>query len=200
MLPAKSIGESLNAAVGDLEMDIKTSKTRFKMSSLPLIKKCFVEKKSSKALKTNPISIANQLLEKSSWCHPKPDMSNNQSQAQILNSSTQLQQTYSSLPNSNYNNLKSLSKSPDYSDDDFLYDNPFLKKLKTPSVVQKIHSSFYGSNDPSEDSLNTNFVSFFPEDTVTNSPSVSLESQVHIFSNICVLFLILFIILYVIYY
>lgn len=181
MSSAESIGESLNATLVDLEADIKTSKPRFKMSSLPLIKKCFVEKKSGKASKTNRTSIVNQLIEKSSWCLPKSDISSNQSQAQLLNSSIKLQQTYLSLPNSNSTNFQSPSKSPDYSDDDYIYDNPFLKKLRTPSVVQKLHSSFYASNSSSVESLNTNFVSFFPEDTATNSTSVSLESHVTIF-------------------
>lgn len=177
----ESIGESLNASMVDLEVDIKPSKSRFKMSSLPLIKKCFVEKQSSEALKTNRTSIVNQLIENSSWCLPKSDISNNQSLTETLNSSIKLQQTYSSLPNSNSSNFQLASRSPDYSDDDYLYDNPFLKKLRTPSVVQKLHSSYYASNGSSVNSLNTNFGSFFPEDTTTNSTSVSLESQVTIF-------------------
>lgn len=176
-----SIEEPLDATVVDLQQsDIKKTlfdKQRLKINLLTLSQKNFVATNSSKRPKPR-MSIVNQLNKPSSWCSSKSE--NTGDPAQSTPNPSHLDQDHSSLSSSYSSQMQSSSIPPDYSDD-LLYNNPFLKKLRTPSVVQKMHSSYYLSNAMSTDSLNMNVETFFPEDTATNSPSESFESKVIIF-------------------
>jgi len=155
-------------------------------------RKSFMKRIPNKLMKNNKSSTVNvQLNKQSSWCSSKLKISNEEPQS--LHQSSSIHTPFNGLPfdenthptsfQSNQKPLSSYSSSHYTSSNDFYRNNPFVKRLKNPSVTQKYHPSYFDSNSSSTGSPNANFESFYPESsTTTDSFSENLESQVIIVS------------------
>ncbi|XP_003246208.1 uncharacterized protein LOC100569697 [Acyrthosiphon pisum] len=129
-----------------------------------------------------------QSNKQSSWCSSKPKTSNEEPQSFHRSSSTRTplnsppigESTHQTIFQSNQKPLSSYYSSSQFtSSDDFLNNNPFVNRLRNPSVAQKYGHSYFDTNGSSTDSRNANFDTFFPESSTTaDSFFDNLESRV----------------------
>jgi len=130
-----------------------------------------------------------QSNKQSSWCSSKLEISNEEPQSFHRSSSTRTQlnsthigeSTHQTIFQSNQKPLASYNFSSQFtSSDDFLNNNPFVNRLRNPSVVQKYGDSYFDTNSSyTGSSRNANFDTFFPESSTTaDSFFDNLESRV----------------------
>jgi len=136
----------------------------------------------------------------SSWCSSKIKISNEEHQSFHRSSSTLTslnsppidESTQQTISQSNQKSLTSYNNSSSQftSSDDFLKNNPFVNRLRNPSVAQKYGHSYFDTNCSSTgSSRNANFDTFFPESSTTaDSFFDNLESRVIILSFYMYLF------------
>jgi len=124
---------------------------------------------------------------RSSLCSSKLKISNDKLQPFQRLSSTHIslhsqpidETAHQTVFQSNQNPLNSYSSSQYTSSDDFFNNNPFVNRLRNPTVAQKYGHSYFDSNSLSTESQNTNFDAFFPEcSTITDSFIDNFEFRV----------------------
>lgn len=156
----------------------------------------------NKQHKKNNKSIADimESNKQSSWCSSKLKISNEEprsfqrssSALTSLNSPPIDESTHQTISQSNQKPLTSYysSSSQVTSSDDFLKNNPFVNRLRNPSVSQEYGHSYFDTYCSSTDSSrNSNFDKFFPKSSTTaDSFFDNLESRVIILSFYMYLF------------
>jgi len=141
-----------------------------------------------------------QSNKQSSWCSSKLKISNEEPRSFHRSSSTRTplnslsidESTHQTIFQSNQMPLASYSSSQFTSSDDFLNNNPFVNRLRNPSVAQKYGHSYFDTNKGSstDSSRNANFETFFPESSTTaDSFFDNLESRVIILSFYVIVYL-----------
>jgi len=148
----------------------------------------------NKHKKNNKSIVGMQSNKQSSWCSSKLKISNEEplsfhgssSTRTLLNSPPIGESTHQTIFQSNQKPLTSYNSSSQFtSSDDFLNNNPFVNRLRNPSVAQKYGHSYFDTIGSSADgSRNANFDTFFPgSSTTADSFFDNLESRVIILSS-----------------
>lgn len=153
----------------------------------------------NKHKKNNKIIVDMQSNKQSSWCSSKLKISNEEPQLfhrlssshTPLNSPPTNESTHQTIFQSNQMPLTSYSSSPFTSSDDFLNNNPFVNRLRNPTITQTYGHSYFDTNGSSTDSnRNAKFDTFFPESSTTaDSFFDNLESRVIIFYRFIFIYL-----------
>jgi len=146
----------------------------------------------NKHKKNNKSIVDMQSNKRQSWCSSKLKIPIEEPQSFHRSSSTHTPLKSTSIDESthqttfqpNQKPLTSHSSSQYTSSDDFLNNNPFVNRLRNPTVVQKYGHSYFDSNGSFTDSSqNANFDTFFPESSRTADSFLdNLEPQVIILS------------------
>lgn len=144
-----------------------------------------------KNLPKNKKRIVNRSLEQSSWCTKTSNLFGGKLESKVQKSSSMEKYLSSNtLSTNDFQSSKTLSDSVSSSDFtnsvDFLNNDPFVKKLKNISIVQKNNTPF--PTKDSQASLRAKFDSFFPSKMTCTASLSSVEGskyQVIIFHSKC---------------
>jgi hypothetical protein len=192
MITVNSINELSDDHEGDLINDTDSS-TSFNdvMYSPQWNRKSYIKKIPNKLVKNSKSIVDMQMNKQSSWCSSKLKISNEEPQSFHRSSSAHtpfdnpsIDESYHSTSfQSNQKPSNSYPSSQYTSSADFFNNNPFVNKLKNPTIPQKYGHSYFDSNSSSTNSSNANFELFFPESsTISDSFLGNSETQVIVIS------------------
>lgn len=135
---------------------------------------------STKVQKNKNKRIFNQLNVQPSWFHTNVSKSmSDQSMQQSLplpdfSKNSFNDNNYQSIQRTSFNSSSSENSNSDY----FLHNNPFLNKIKHPSVILKHGQPLRTTTSDSFSSdQNSNFESFFPDNTFNNNYTSHFTSE-----------------------